>query len=243
MFLRLSARIIYVFFVCFVLILKDNGVELEEFIESLCNDWKERDNQGLKDRILTSAEEQIKKYKSVREEYKQRITAFGQRQDIRSNNYLQHLKKRSLNENNMNLMNNISDICHGHVLIKLKITHGKIRLIDEFIWNINDNDNNNSNQIEQFSHILCADQGLPFKFAPTIAQSIRMQITEHKERISKCIKNEKINELNQLNDPLLHESLRYVGRNRNIGLKNLEMWQPSILVHKPPNRAKTKVRE
>ena len=51
------------------------------------------------------------------------------------------------------------------------------------------------------------------------------------------------NNLNTINDPLLHESFRYVGRNKHIDLRNLKMWQPTILVHKPPNRTKTKVRD
>ena len=218
---------------------------MEEFIDVLCNDWRQSDNQGLKDRIFTSAEKQIRDYQNIKDEYKSSIISFGNKQEKRANNYLQRLKREinPFNENNRNLMSDISDICHGHILIKLKITHGKVRLIDEFMWNINDIDNCNNNYIEQFAHSLCGDQGLPFKFAPSIAINIREQIQKHKERMTKCIKTQNMNSLNELNDPLLHESLRYVGRKEETDLNNLAMWEPTILVHKPPNRAKTKVRE
>ena len=224
---------------------------MDEFIDVLCNDLRQSNNQKLKDRIFTSAQKQIREYEKIKKEYKTSITSFGNKQEKRGNNYLQRLKKREIpglygvdeNEHRNNLMNDIHDICHGHILIKLKITHGKVRLIDEFLWNINDIDNYNNNYIELFSNSLCCDQGLPLKFAPSIAMEIRSQIQKHKERITKCIKSGK-NNINQLNDPLLHESLRYVGRNtKDTDLNNLRMWEPSILVHKPPNRAKTKVRE
>jgi len=221
---------------------QENGLDLNEFVLSLCNDLKQKDDD-LRDRILKSAKKQIAECLKVRNEYKASLEVFGNKIDKRSNNYLQHLKKKGLSvSDNMNLMNNISDILHGHILIKLEITHGKIRLIDEFLWNLNDSENDHFANIEQFANTLCADQGLPFIFAPSIAFSIRKQINSHKMRMTKSMK-EGGNNLNTINDPLLHESLRYVGRKRERDLKNLKMWEPTILVHKPPNRMKTTFRD
>merc|ERR1712190_62517 len=142
----------------------------------------------------------------------------------------------------MNLMNTISDTLHGHILIKLDIKHGKIRLVDEFLWNVNDCGNEQNASIEKFAQVLCAEQALPYLFAPSIAISIRQQISENKARMTKNLMQHNVNRLNEINDPLLHESLRYVGRKREADLKNLKKWSPVILVHKPANRLKTTFR-
>eukprot|EP01084_Bolivina_argentea_P032390 59930_1 len=194
--------------------------QLTQFIQSLCNDLKEGQNETLKANMVKSAEKQIKQVKKIRSEYRNALDSFGNKISNRANNYLQHLKKKSISVNdNMNLMNNITDICHGHILIKLRVTHGKVRLVDEFLWNLNDN----HGTIEAFAKTLCADQGLPFVFSSSIAVSIRQQINAHKVRMTKSM-NQNGNNLNTINDPLSHESLRFVGRQKETGLRNLKMW-------------------
>merc|ERR1712228_282101 len=209
-----------------------NGIELSEFVQSLRNDLKQSKNVKLRDRILKSAQKQIDCDLRVQKEYERALNVVGSKLDKRSNNYLQHLKKKSFSINdNENLMNNISDTLHGHILIKLKITHGKIRLIDEFLWNLNDDGNEKNASIEQFAHVLCAEQALPFIFAPSIALSIRQQINEHKVKMTKSLNQRQESKMNEV-----HESLRYVGRKRESDLKNLKKWEPKILIHKAPNR-------
>merc|ERR1712228_823901 len=150
-----------------------NGIELSEFVQSLCNDLKQAKNVKLRDRILKSAQKQIDCDLRVQKEYERALNVVGSKLDKRSNNYLQHLKKKSFSIND------------NENLIKLKITHGKIRLIDEFLWNLNDDGNEKNASIEQFAHVLCAEQALPFIFAPSIALSIRQQINEHKVKMTK----------------------------------------------------------
>ena len=222
-----------------------NGIGLKDFVQSLCNDLKQSKNLKLRDRIVKSAKKQIEFDLRIKREYERALDTVGSKMDKRSHNYLQHLRKKSIsiNDNMGNLMNNISDDLHGHILIKLKITHGKIRLIDEFLWNLNDEGNDQNASIEKFANVLCAEQGLPFILAPSIAVSMRRQISEHKVRMTKSLTQQQGNKLNEVNDPLLHESLRYVGRKRESDLKNLKKWEPNILVYRPPNKMKTIFKE
>jgi len=218
--------------------------DLVAFVQTLCNDLKQPRNVDLRDRIVKSALKQIDSHCGVQREYARACEVVGRKLDKRSDNYFQHLlnkKNISINDNmTENMMNSLEDRMHGHIRIQLKITHGKIKLIDDFLWNMNDEGNEGKDaSIEQFAHVLCAEQALPSVFAPAIALSMRQQIREHKKRMIRMMNQSNWNKMNEINDPLLHESLRYVGKKKENGVKNLKNWEPRILVYKPPNNLKT----
>ena len=212
-------------------------MSLKDFVGALCNDLKEGRNEELKKRILKSVETQIAVHLDLAKGYKTTLDSFAPKQEKRASNYVQHLSHKL--EEDGNIMFNIADQCHGHILIKIKVNRGKIRVKDQFLWNINDGDGD----IEEFARTLCADQGLPFQFAPSIAIDMRSQINEYKVKMTKAMKLNNTKRLNEINDPICHEMLRFVGRKRSKDLKNIKQWEPKILVHKPPNRRKTKVRD
>ena len=64
---------------------------------------------------------------------------------------------------------------HISFLLQLNIQVGNTSLVDQFEWDLT----NPLNSPEQFARQLCADLGLGGEFVPTIAYSIRGQLSWH----------------------------------------------------------------
>jgi len=216
--------------------------ELNALLQSVCNDLRAPNDYALQKRLFESVRAQIQKQRDIDANYAQTLAKM-QRQNAKEREILSESERENGNGTE----------CHGHVVLRLSVSHGKLRLRHECVWNLNDAAN--ALEIEPFAAALVSEQGLPPKFGCSVAHAMRTQIAQQKVRLTRAMNarlrqkqrpsmnGRRAKALMELNDPLRHEALRFVGRKRQSELRDLRRWQPEILVHRPHNRMKTKLRD